>query len=97
MTWTFDQAPHVACITSRSVLTGSPVLVVTRYEDDGSWAFMDAGPFDTANAMLVAMSTVLDRHPELMEIAELPPGWSATRNDANAPWLMEKDDFGSDQ
>lgn len=93
MGWKFDQAPNAACITSRSVIAGHPVLVATRYEDDNSWAFMDGLSFDTATALVVAMSEVLDRYPDLEEIADLPPGWSATRVTVNAPWSKQKDDW----
>lgn len=86
MDWKFDQAPNVACITCKSVLAGAPVLVVVHYEDDHSWAFLDGGPFDSATALVVAMSTVLDMHTELAEIATLPPGWSAERTAVGAPW-----------
>lgn len=93
MRWKFDQAPNVACITCPSVVAGEPVLVVTHYEEDYSWAFLDGQPHDMAAALVVAMSTVLDVHPDLMEVANLPPGWSATRTAIDEPWSKSKDDF----
>ena len=96
MTWKFDQAPNVACIACRSVFEGHPLLVVTHYEDDHSWAFMDGEPFEGATALVVAMSEVVDRHPDLDEIAGLPPGWSATRAAVGQPWSKHKDDWGSE-
>ena len=78
MSWPFDQAPNVACITCRSVIDGAPVLLVTHYEDDHSWAFLDGNVFDEGAAMVVAMKTVVERDPALAEIADLPPGWTAT-------------------
>jgi hypothetical protein len=92
MTWLFDQAPNVACIAHRSVMIGKPVLVVTHYEDDHSWAFLDGGQFDPADAMVVAMSEVVDRHPDLVEIANLPPGWSASRASVSQPWETQEDE-----
>lgn len=92
MTWRFDQAPNVACIACRSVIEGHAVLVVTHYADDHSWAFFDGAPVDMAAAQVVAMSTVIQRHPGLDEIADLPPGWSATRSAIGAPWLREQDE-----
>lgn len=92
MTWLFDQAPNVACIVSRSVIDGAPVLVVTHYDDDDSWAFLDGEPFDSEQVTLVAMSAVLAVHPELQAIAHLPPGWSAYRDAVGEPWSEEQDD-----
>ncbi|MEO8375239.1 MAG: hypothetical protein ABI471_08435 [Sphingomonas bacterium] len=103
MTWKFDQARTVVCIACRSVFEGHPILVVTHYEDDHSWAFMgihghswafmDGEPFESATALVVAMSEVVDRHPDLDEIAELPPGWSASRTAVGQPWSKQKDDW----
>ncbi len=95
MTWTFDQARNVACITCRSVIDGAPVLSVTHYEDDHSWAFLDGVEFDPAESLVAAMATVVDRHPELREIASLPPGWSANRGAVGASWVMIEDDWGA--
>jgi hypothetical protein len=91
MTWKFDQEPNVACITCKSVIAGHPVLVATHYEDDHSWAFLDGQNFDTADALVVAMSTILELHPDLDEIAGLPPGWSATRTASGEPWSKRQD------
>ena len=93
MTWPFDQAPNVACIATRAVMDGAPVLVVTHYDDDHSWAFTDGSANDLAQAMVVAMSHVLDRHPELEDIASLPPGWSARRTTVGQPWSIERSDW----
>src|SRR3569833_1615990 len=87
MPWIFDQAPNVACIANRSVLIGEPVLVAVHYEDDHSWAFLDGGPFDPAEAAVVAMSQVINRHPDLFEIADLPAGWTASRAAAGQRWV----------
>ncbi|MEO9129875.1 MAG: hypothetical protein ABI240_01570 [Sphingomonas sp.] len=91
MTWKFDQAPNVACLATRSVMAGGPVLIATHYGDDHSWAFTDGRPAEGAEAMIVAMSEVLDLHPNLFEIAELPPGWTARRITVGAPWAKQQD------
>jgi hypothetical protein len=93
MTWKFDQAPDVACITCRNVILGHPVLAVTHYEDDHSWAFLDGQPVDMSEALLVAMSEVVSRHPDVDEIADLPPGWSASRVAIGDAWLKTQNDW----
>ena len=72
-------------------MAGEPVLVVTHYDEDDSWAFLDGRTFDPADALVVSMSEVLDIHPELDEIADLPPGWSANRAAAGQPWSKGQD------
>jgi hypothetical protein len=91
MHWPFDQAPNAACVTCRSVVEGAPILLVAHYESDHSWAFLDGQVFDEGAAMVVAMQTVLARHPALAEVADLPPGWTATRAAIGEPWMREMD------
>ena len=95
MAWLFDQAPNVVCITSESVLAGAPVLVAAHYEDDHSWAFMDGQMFDSKEALVVLMRQVLDIHPELQEIADTPPGWTAYRAAVGQPWAKWQDRWES--
>jgi hypothetical protein len=93
MSWKFDQAPCVVCITCQSVIDGHPVLLATHYEEDHSWAFLDGAPFDLATALVVAMSEVAKRHPDIVEVACLPPGWTATRAAVGEPWSKQQDDW----
>ena len=92
MTWMFDQSLNAACITCPSVLAGAPILVVTHYDDDHSWAFLDGQAPDPERAHVVAMSTIVGLHPDVAEIASLPPGWSATRGAIDHPWIRSRDD-----
>jgi len=91
MSWNFDQTPNTACITCASVMNGAPVLVVTHYEDDHSWAFLDGQSFYEEGAMVVAMASVLDVHPGLMDIVDLEPGWTATRASETHAWVRYRD------
>jgi hypothetical protein len=43
--------------------------------------------------LVVAMSEVVLRHPDLVEIAGLPPGWSAARPAAGQPWRKRRDEI----
>jgi hypothetical protein len=93
MNWKFDQGPDVAYIASKSVIVGHPVLAVVNYEDDHSWAFTDGEEFDPEEVMVVAMSDVISLHPELEEISDLAPGWSAIRAAVGQSWSKESDDL----
>ncbi len=57
---------------------------------------MDGEPVEMASALVVAMSEVVDRHPDLEEIAGLEPGWSATRTSVGEPWIIQQDDWVSE-
>jgi diadenosine tetraphosphate (Ap4A) HIT family hydrolase len=94
--WKFDQAPNVACITCRAIIDGAPVLIVTHYEDDDSWAFLDGQPFDPEGALVVSMAQVVSAQPDLEDIADLAPGWTATRAGKGQPWVREEDNWADD-
>lgn len=87
--WPFDQEPNVAAITTRQVLEqGFPILLVTHYEDDHSWAFLCG----TTNKHLedgrvIGMGEALDLDCTLASVADLPPGWSAWREDKDSEWI----------
>lgn len=74
-------------VTSRSIMhEGWPVLLVSRYPDDEGWAFLDGGPFDFAEALLVQVESVLRLDATLAEILDLPEGWSAQRGHVGGNW-----------
>tara|TARA_R110002049_G_scaffold284139_1_gene464692 strand:+ start:2507 stop:2860 length:354 start_codon:yes stop_codon:yes gene_type:complete len=91
--WPFDQARNVATVTTRQVMKENyPILMVVHYEDDDSWAFTCGTTNDSEDLMLVGMGQVVDLDSSLHSIADLPPGWSATRNSINDPWHRTKDE-----
>jgi hypothetical protein len=85
--WPFDQAPNVASITTRFVLDdGLPVVLVIHYSDDHSWAFLCGTSGEAKDGRVISMKSALNRDPTLAEVADLPPGWKATREDIGEPW-----------
>lgn len=90
--WIWDQTEDTATITTRQVAEqGLPVLVVTHFADDHSWAFTCGVSEDENDVMIVAMETIINLDPTLSEIADLEPGWSAYRDAIGAPWEFEED------
>jgi len=93
MDWPFDQERNVAAITTKQVMNdGLPVLVVIHYADDCDWAFLCDTTDSEDDAMVVAMESVIETDPSLLEVAELEPGWVAEREDKDSPWEFFEDD-----
>jgi hypothetical protein len=88
--WPFDQTANTAAITVRAVLEGDPILHVSHDEDDDGWQFLDGREVSVGEGRLISMAEALDRDPTLREIADLPPGWIAWRENASAPWTREQ-------
>lgn len=74
-------------------MDGQPILVVAHHADDHSWSFMDGAQIDMTTMLVVAMSEIIGRHPELQDMASLPPGWSARRAAVGEPWRKQQDEF----
>ena len=89
--WPFDQAPDVAAITTVGVIERDlPILRVTHYDHDDSWAFVCGTTSDTADARVISMKTALKMDPSLRDIADLPPGCSASRHGIIGKWVRRK-------
>jgi hypothetical protein len=90
--WPFDQAADVAAISDEAVVGGgAPVLLVIHYSEDHSWAFLSGGTFTTEQGKVIGMGTALKLDPSLRSIADLQPGWTATRTHVGAPWICGAD------
>lgn len=90
--WIWDQTRDTGTLTTRQVMEqGLPILVVTHFHDDHSWAFTCGVAEDENDVMIVAMEDVIALDPSLSEIADLEPGWSAFRDSPDDPWEFEED------
>ena len=91
--WPFDQAPNVTAITTVRVLDDHlPILRVTHYSDDHSWAFVCGTTNDTKDGRVIGMDCALSLDPTIRTIADLPPGWTAWRESVGGEWHRYQDD-----
>jgi hypothetical protein len=91
--WVFAEPKNVMTISSRTILhKGQPILLVSRDVADGSWMFLDGGPFSMEDGMLVTLKTIVEHDPSVCELADLPIGWSARRERAGGPWKRSRDE-----
>jgi hypothetical protein len=88
--WPFADPPNVATITLRQIVReGQPILLVTHDYDDGSWQFLTGGEFEIADGLVVSRDCILKRDPSVAELADLPLGWRAWREQVGTPWQRE--------
>jgi hypothetical protein len=93
--WPFDQPRNCAVVTLRSIIfEGEPILYVSHDANDNGWQFLDGRPVDMANAALVGLGTIVRHDTSLLELADLPPGWSARRPSKDSPWQRVSPDVG---
>lgn len=84
--WSFDAGKNRAVFTTKPVLDGTlPILLVSHDEDD-DWQFLCGTTIAPKDGKLVCLSTIVDLHPALTELADLPEGWQATRSSPDQAW-----------
>ena len=91
--WPFDDSPDTACFTTRSVLIRQkPVVVVKHDDEDDCWHFLCNADADALDARVISLREMLQLAPDLVELADLPSGWSAVRDNLTSDWRR----FGAD-
>ena len=77
----------MSAITTRQVLReGHPILRVVHYPDDHTWAFTCGTTDDPEDGLVLGMGCIVEHDHTLHTIADLPPGWGASRNAVGEPW-----------
>lgn len=75
----------------------APILLVFHDEDDGAWQMLPSSGADTSEAMIVGLKELVQLDQTLVEIANLPLGWFAWREDKNSPWISRpRAEFSAD-
>jgi hypothetical protein len=92
--WPFADSPNVATFTVRSIVEKRrPLLLVVHDNDDGSWQFLDGDQINISNAMLVGLGEIAKLDQSILELADLPLGWYASRQSPFDSWLRGKKDW----
>jgi len=96
--WTFADPPNLIVITVRQIrLAGKPVLYVAHDGEDGGWQFLTGGRFEAADALLVTLKSMIEHDPSLAELADLPIGWHAQRDNRESKWQRGPQEVASDE
>lgn len=84
--WPFpDAVATLTYCTGKVVRKRFPVLQVT-HDYDGNWQFLDATTDEPGEPVLLCLGCVVEADATLMEVADLPIGWSAYREEIGAAW-----------
>ena len=93
--WPFEAPRNTAVITTVRVTDHDyPVLLVTHDSDDGGWQFLCGGAAGANEARIIGLEEAVNRDPTLRELADLPEGWCARRDNLKSPWRREPNEPG---
>ncbi|MGB4093323.1 MAG: hypothetical protein WBK46_15500 [Ruminococcus flavefaciens] len=83
----FLEDENTAVITTKAVIMNErPIVLVFHDKDDGMWEFLDGEDVNEENAAVVSLSEILELDKSLNELAELPIGFGAFRDDKDQDW-----------
>lgn len=66
-----------------------PILLVGNDADDGLWQLIGATDADTGTGKIGHLHHAVDEDPTLIDVLDLPPGYSASRAQLGAPWTRQ--------
>jgi hypothetical protein len=84
--WPFEDPKNTAAFTTVGVIKRHEPVCRVCHDDDGAWQFLPGGAVTMADAMLVALSEVVGTDQSLLQLADLPLGWIATRDNPQSEW-----------
>jgi len=88
--WPFKAAKNTMAFAHAAIFKKDEPILRVSHDEDGDWQFLDGVSTNASkNAMLVALSTVVERDPSVLDVADLPVGWSVIRTKPGAPWKRD--------
>ena len=89
----FEDTLNTAVFTTKSVVKDKKeITYVTHDADDGAWQFFSSDDFDNYEevAMILSLDEIINIDITVLEIADLPLGYFATRPTSKDSWTTKK-------
>lgn len=89
----FKDPPETAVFTTKFVIEKkNTITYISHDEDDGSWQFFSNDDFNNFEevARIVSLKNIVDLDPSILEVANMPKGYYATRKNVSDKWLIHK-------
>jgi hypothetical protein len=83
--WAWPVPPDKLILTTRKVNEGHPVRYAIHHSD-GEWQLLDGGDVSEDDAVLIHIGHVVEEHPEIQSLADLPAGSQAWRDNEDTEW-----------
>jgi len=95
--WRFKKPPNCAVVTTKDIAQGAkPILHAMHDLNEDDWKFLSSPTCKEEDVILVSLSRIVTVDPTVLDIVDLPPGWTATRNCKEDPWVRSPIFYSSD-
>jgi hypothetical protein len=86
----FKESPRLGVWTTQAIMDLKEPILLVSHEDNGDWQFLPGRAIDVAEGVTLHLGHIVERHPEVHELADLGRGWGAERDSPDAPWRRFK-------
>ena len=91
MNYNFIDEKNTMVITTKKIINKEKsILLVSHDEDDGMWEFLDGDDVKEEDAIVVSLFEMVHLDSTVNQIADLPLGWIAYRDNIHSKWLKQK-------
>jgi hypothetical protein len=88
--WPFADPENVVAISTVQVFRqGLPIRRIS-HDRDGDWQVLCGTTLDVKDAIVVCLGCAYQRDKTIGELADLPRGWTAWRDQVGGPWEREE-------
>lgn len=90
MGWPISAQADEDCSTVKDIVDGVMPILSALYDLDACrWCFMTNEEILPMECVEAPLKDIVERDPSLLHLADLPPGWIATRESLRSPWIYE--------
>jgi hypothetical protein len=90
---TFQDSLNTAVFTTKFVIVDKKDITIVRHEpEDGAWTFFSSDEYENYEevAKIVGLGEIIKIDSTILEIADLPQGYYASRKSKLDKWKVEK-------
>lgn len=87
--WPFLDPRDLSVVTLKRIMEGQASVLYASHEWDGTWQFLDGEDCTAEDAALPTLGEMVAHDATLTELAALPHGFYAFRDDVSGPWEVE--------
>ncbi len=77
--WIFAEGKNRAVFTTNRVLDGSHPILRISNDKAGDWQFLCGTTHSAEDGRIICLHEIVELHPSMSELADLPVGWTAVR------------------
>jgi hypothetical protein len=91
----FKDSLNTAVFTTKFVVKDKKgITYITHENEDGAWQFFSNDNFDDFEevSMILSLDEIINLDKTVLEIADLPLGYIATRETVNDKWKISKNE-----